>query len=81
MSEGVIKAVYLEWIDSTTFPGWRTVAKDLSPMPIVSFGIVASEDKESITIATSQDDQTPPSFEGLLCIPKFAITKRKAVKL
>tara|TARA_R110000765_G_scaffold113476_1_gene205838 strand:+ start:209 stop:451 length:243 start_codon:yes stop_codon:yes gene_type:complete len=76
-----LKGIYLQWTDSTGMHGWSTLPDDFDLMLITSIGVLVSENNKSITIASSKDDQENPKYDGMICIPKHAIVKRKFLKL
>lgn len=75
-----MKFIYVEWLDSGGYPGWCGVDQDFKPMPIKSCGVFIHENAETVALASSFDAEGEKA-DGMICIPKFAITKRKWVKL
>lgn len=72
-----VRAVYVEWIDSATKPGWHD--KDLSgPVVIHSVGIEVERNKEFIVLSTSYS-QTG-FYTSQISIPNSCIKKIKRVK-
>jgi hypothetical protein len=78
-----LKPVYLEWLDAgaPSEQGWhrRDVVERLSGCHMKTLGFIAKETKDFITIVSHCDENQ--SFEGLICIPRRAITKRRRVRL
>ena len=72
----MITPVYIEWRDSAGVEGWSEDC-ELTPAIIQSVGILVSETEDSITLTISQDYNSTPKYDYLLCIPKFAITRRE----
>ena len=77
-----MKAVRLERKDTcgsdSTWDG--TPPEDLRPAKIVSVGIIVADEEAYLTIGSSCDDNGPPKWDGLLCIPKTAITRRSELE-
>lgn len=78
------KVVQVCWIDSTMLGNAQVVKdelkKDIEDMftPIYSFGFIASEDKDQITIAR---DSMHDSSRGVLIIPKCAVISIEQLEL
>ncbi len=75
------KVVYLEWIDSTSHGNTWTSKKsveELTPEKIQTIGYLIKETPHHITIVTSLSEY---QYGGDICIPKFAITKRKYINV
>ncbi len=76
------RIVIIEWIDSVEYEDaeWKTQeeANSLKPMKIISAGILITDEKLYITIASSinEDDPNNLTYGGLLTIPSAAIIKR-----
>ena len=74
-----LKFKRITWIDSSSIPGggWHSpgAIEDLSPVEIKTAGYVVRETKHDITIASQVTEFGAVS--GEVCIPKFAIKKRK----
>lgn len=75
-----MKAVYLEWIDSSSERGWCNPTKNLD-LTCKSVGILVEETADRLVIANSHDANNEPMYTGVMHIPKVAITKRRALKL
>lgn len=67
------------WVDSCSPRRW-TAREDLetgySPTTVESIGWRVCEDAKSLTIAAHV---TPEQYDGIMCIPKVAITSRKTL--
>jgi hypothetical protein len=67
------RAVYLEWLDSTSLVGWQyNPLKPRNAHQIKSLGLVVQDNDNAITITTSLD-MRGASVDDLV-IPKGAIT-------
>lgn len=85
----VYKIVEIYWLDSTAKNEWIPLeaANEITADPIISIGILVSEDKDAVRITTSVSSEA--TVMDLLVIPRRAITemysltvkrKRKALK-
>jgi len=78
-----MKAVYLEWEDSSSYTGnlWsrreRIIESTVSHCKTIGF--ILNETKESITVITSADGEKEGCVSGDMTIPKSAIKKRRVV--
>jgi len=81
-----LKAVYLEWYDSSSFRAgdsggvWKSradVSQAGEPCRCTTIGFILAEDEQSITIGGSY---TGGCVSGDMNIPKSAITKRRVVR-
>lgn len=70
-------AVYVEWIDSSVCPGWKTEPFCGEPAKIVSCGILVHFDEYGITIALGMSDNE--DYHDQMKIPKLAILKVKRI--
>lgn len=76
-----MKAVRLEWVDTCGSDAtWDGTPEDLRPAKILSVGIIVADEEAYLTIGSSCDDNVPPKWDGLLCIPKTAITRRSELE-
>lgn len=79
---GDMKAVYIEWIDSTSLVGsmWHTGErlKHSEPAIIQTVGYIFMETPKAITIVNSNGEC---EFGGNMCIPQCAIKKRRNLYL
>lgn len=80
MKKQKIKAISIEWIDSSCFNGWREKwILDKNTAKCFSYGIYVKEDKNFITIAHSVN------VDGIYCdqlsIPKVAIIKKRIYRI
>ena len=75
-----LKFKRITWIDSASITGggWHSAEdiNQLRPLEIKTAGYVVKETKDFITIASQVGEYGFAS--GEVCIPKFAIKKRKA---
>lgn len=72
-----MKAVRLEWTDTCGSDAtWDGTPEELRPAKIISVGIIVADEEAYLTIGSSCDDNEPPKWDGLLCIPTHAITRR-----
>ena len=75
-----IKAIYLEWVDSSCWTGWQDkLIPKKNDGKCFSCGIFVVETDRFITIAHSVSIQG--HYSDQMTIPKVAITKRKWIKL
>ena len=68
----------VKWVDSCSPNGWtrpENLAK-YSPCKNKSVGYLIAESKTCLTIAASIG---PDQVDGIMCIPKVAITARKVI--
>lgn len=80
-----MKAIYIEWVDSSVVRGWQSQEGLPAAMAIArcaTIGFYVSEDKNVLALAlnASVDGKCSP-FGEVVSIPKAAITKRKAIKI
>ncbi len=73
------KIIHLEWVDSTSMQGWVNDYKTPN-VNCVSVGLLVSENKESITIASNKSLGFENAYGQYMTIPKCAIKKRKWLK-
>ena len=77
-----MKIKKITWIDSASLSvgGWhhKDDIEQLVPMVMKTAGYVVKETKRSITIASSVSEDG--SACGEICIPKFAIVKKRKKK-
>ena len=74
--------VVIEWNDANSWSGWQNDTAELTLAPIVSLGFKLREDKKSITIVQSLDQQLSDAFKvhAMLIIPKGWIKSIKGIK-
>lgn len=73
------KAVYIEWIDSTGPAGWQLKdSVDNETDLCRTIGFLVTEDSKAVTISASESEH---AVHGPLTIPKFAIRKRRVIRL
>jgi hypothetical protein len=73
------KIVYLKWVDSTSWEGWKNLPLTDSKMcEIETIGYVIKETKKKIVIAHSISNANHTN--GILSIPKGALLKRRNIK-
>ena len=84
-----LELVYVEWIDSAGYPGWRSledIQREATPIVIESVGWVVAENDKSITLVSHVHKDIPEQSENVrygndaLTIPKIAITVRRAAR-
>lgn len=78
-----MKALYIEWIDSSSYTGNMWVPRDVvagnnKPHKCKTIGFVLVEDEENVTLVGSFDSNNN-GVSGDITIPKCAITKRRIV--
>ena len=75
-----MKALYLEWEDSSSLAGriWHDQDSDVGVSKCMTAGFVIREDKNSVTIASHV---TPHGdMAGDITIPKKSVTKRRVIR-
>lgn len=73
------KREIVKWVDSRCLNGWVAVADiELESCRIVTTGYVVRETEEELWMATSYD-KFANCYQGVILIPKVAITSRKAI--
>jgi hypothetical protein len=73
-----MKMMYVEWEDAASMAVWHR-AEDHKLILIKSSGFLASEDKNSLTLSCSRDEEN--DFWGAcITIPKTWIKKKKVLK-
>lgn len=72
-------AEVVKWVDSCSPRTWtpRSDLKGYLPSSIVSVGFVVDEGETHLTIA---GHWSPECVDGILCIPKAAITSRRVLR-
>lgn len=75
----MLKAIYLEWVDSQSFRGWSEERELSDPTPNKSIGWYVRETDEWIFISSSADLDNKEWIDPV-AIPKSAITKRLFVE-
>lgn len=73
------KIIYVEWVDSSHNTGWQTAEAALKEDHLLdckTVGFLIKETDDHLTVAQSSAVD-PDQVDGVLTIPKVAITKRK----
>jgi hypothetical protein len=72
--------VEVEWIDSTSNPGWQRVAEK-EPITCWTAGYLIHSDKQSIVVAlSSSSEESANSFGDTITIPTSVVKKIRKVK-
>lgn len=77
-----LPVAYVEWVDSQTSYGWRKFdlrQGDDEPCVIRSVGIVAHQNRVSVSLSTSQSKNG--NVVDFITIPRSAIKKLKKLKV
>lgn len=75
-----MKAVVIEWIDSSSAHGWDKIKDhEIETGLCVSIGFFIKENKDFILIAHSYDSDNE-SINGTIQIPKVAIRKKRFIQ-
>ena len=74
-----MRTIYVEWIDSSHGSGWtptEEAIKGAAYFSCITVGFVLVEDDKHLTVTQTHTDDNK-QVDGVLSIPKVAITKRK----
>lgn len=74
-----MRMVYVEWIDSSHGSGWTSAedaVRGARYFTCATVGFLLIEDDKHLTLAQTHTDDNK-QVDGLLSIPKVAISKRK----
>ncbi len=76
LSEGNVKSVVIDWVDSCEKHGWTKKGAVASNTKITSRGILVRKTKKAVTISTSYSKEFN-QYCSPLTIPRSAIKKMK----
>lgn len=71
------RATVINWVDSTSWLGWRSIGSDLCPSEITTIGWLISKSKSHVVVTSciSGDDQG----RDAVTIPRGCITKMETL--
>lgn len=69
-----MKVAKVEWVDSTSYDGWRSRNLEFSPVNIETVGYLFNVNKEGVTIVQSEAP-VENGINAMIVIPKGCITK------
>lgn len=72
-----MKAIYVEWEDAASMAGWHR-SDEHRLILIKTCGFLASEDKKSITVSCSRDEEND-YWGSCITIPKAWIKKKRVM--
>ena len=73
------KLVAITWLDADCSAGWQEVEKDSSPEHLVSYGLLADEDENFITL-TFTHNRSGDDYLALHRVPKSMIHEVRVIK-